>query len=288
MTGTVLDIDRLTEDLPELRARYGAAAPFPHIVLDDFLTPEAAKGATAEFPPLDTEWNTYSHANERKFSHTDPSTWGPTLQAVLAELQSDEFVAFLGGLTGIDGLMRDDALEGGGLHQSVAGGFLNIHADFTVHPAHRAWRRRVNLLLYLNEDWRPEYGGDLELWRTDMSKCEKAVAPVGNRVVIFTTDANSFHGHPEPMTCPPGVARQSLALYYFTQEDRPVVRSTEYRPRPGDGARGAIIYLDKQALRAFDWARRHLGVSGHAAERLLGGVERLTSWRHRKRDAGGS
>ncbi|HUI03420.1 MAG TPA: 2OG-Fe(II) oxygenase [Acidimicrobiales bacterium] len=288
MTGTVLDIDRLTEELPELRARYGAAAPFPHIVLDDFLTPEAAKGATAEFPPLDTQWNTYSHANERKFSHTDPSTWGPTLQAVLAELQSDEFVAFLGGLTGIDGLMRDDALEGGGLHQSVAGGFLNIHADFTVHPAHRHWRRRVNLLLYLNEDWRPEYGGDLELWRTDMSKCERSVAPIGNRAVIFTTDADSFHGHPEPMTCPPGLARQSLALYYFTEEERPVVRSTEYRARPGDGARAVVIYLDKQALRGFDWARRHLGVSGRSAERLLGSVERLTQWRHNKRGGGGS
>ena len=170
----------------------------------------------------------------------------------------------------------------------MAGGFLNIHADFTVHPAHRTWRRRVNLLLYLNDDWRPEYGGDLELWRTDMSQCEEAVAPLGNRVVIFTTDADSFHGHPEPMRCPPGVARQSLALYYFTEEEHPLVRSTEYRARPGDGARSAVIYLDKQALRAFDWARRHLGVSGHAAERLLGGVERLTSWRHRKRDGGGS
>ena len=87
-------------------------------------------------------------------------------------------------------------MEGGGLHQSVHGGFLNIHADFTVHPLHANWRRRVNLLLYFNEDWDPEYGGQLELWSTDIKTRVQVVAPVQNRCVIFTTDPDSFHGHP--------------------------------------------------------------------------------------------
>jgi Rps23 Pro-64 3,4-dihydroxylase Tpa1-like proline 4-hydroxylase len=103
-------------------------------------------------------------------------------------LNSPPFVDFLEKLTGIDDLLVDESMEGGGLHQSLRGGFLNIHADFTVHPHYRRWRR-VNLLLYLNAEWPEEYGGELELWSTDMKRREEKVAPIGNRVVIFNTDA---------------------------------------------------------------------------------------------------
>ena len=168
----VLDIESLERNIERLRADYRSAAPYPHIVIDDFLEPEAAKAAIAEFPPLDPErWNNYIHVNERKFSNTDPSTWGPTLQRILEGLNSPRFVQFVSKLLGVDDLIADPSLEGGGLHQSARGGFLNIHADFTVHPHHRNWQRRANIILYLNEDWKPEYGGDLELWSADMKEC---------------------------------------------------------------------------------------------------------------------
>lgn len=273
---TLVDFDALEQQVDQLHERFTSAQPFPHIVLENFLAGDAVEQAIDEFPQLDPEqWNSFIHANERKFSNTDPETWGPTLQGVLEECQSPRFVAFLEKLTGIDDLMVDETLAGGGLHQSLTGGFLNIHADFTVHPAHRDWRRRVNLLLYLNKEWSPDYGGDLELWSTDMKRCEEKVAPVANRIVIFKTDADSFHGHPEPMRCPTGTARQSLALYYFTREDKPVIRSTEYRARPGDGAKGMVIFLDKQALRIYDRAKRRLGLSDHSAGKVLRVFDRL-------------
>jgi Rps23 Pro-64 3,4-dihydroxylase Tpa1-like proline 4-hydroxylase len=267
----VLDIDRLEQDGEQLRARYQSAAPFPHILIDDFLEPEAARAAASEFPPLDAQkWNNYLHVNERKFSHTDPTTWGPTLQHILEELNSPRFVQFVGMLMGVDHLIADPSLEGGGLHQSTTGGFLNVHADFTVHPHNRKWQRRANLLLYLNEDWKDEYGGDLELWSEDMKECVERVSPILNRALIFTTDPTSFHGHPEPMTCPEGVARRSLALYYFSLEEDPTVRSTEYRSRPGDGAHSILIVADTWILRGYDWAKRHLGLSDQTASKILG------------------
>ena len=266
----LLDIDQLEQNVERMRADYQSAAPYPHIVIDDFIEPGAIKSAIEEFPPLEPErWNNYLHINERKFSNTDPSTWGPTLRRILDELNSPRFVQFVGNLLGVDNLIPDPSLEGGGLHQSERDGFLNIHTDFTVHPHNRTWQRRANILLYLNEDWKPEYGGDLELWSADMKECVKKVSPIANRVLIFTTDAISFHGHPEPTRCPEGMARRSMALYYFTIEDDPLVRSTDYRSRPGDGARGILIFADKQMLRAYDWAKRHLGISDQFASRLL-------------------
>jgi hypothetical protein len=260
---------------------YSRNTPFPHIVIEDFLRDSWFEAVVAEFPTISPErWTNYSHVNERKFANPNYSTWGDATKHVASVLNSAAFVEWLGALTGIKGLIIDESFEGGGMHQSITGGYLNVHADFTVHPHNRHWQRRVNLLLYCNQDWRGEYGGELELWTRDMKRCEKRVAPLRNRVLIFNTDMDSFHGHPDPLTTPVGVARQSLALYYFTEEDAPVVRSTEYRARPGDGAKRALIYADKQALRGFDWAKRKFNLSNDAASRVLGVVEKL---RRRKR-----
>ena len=271
----VLDLAGLEQQLPALRERYRSASPFPHIALDGFLLPGAARAAADEVPPVDREhWTNYVHANERKFANTDPTTWGPTLQTVWRELTSPAFLRFLGGLTGIDGLISDPTLEGAGLHQTGSGGFLNIHADFTVHPRQPHWHRRVNVLVYLNDDWPEAYGGDLELWSRDMTRREVAVAPLLNRAVVFTTGADTWHGHPEPLRCPPDRARRSLAIYYYTVEDAPVAHSTEYRARPGDGAKAIVIYLDKEAVRLYDWVKRRIGLSDSRTSRLLGGFRR--------------
>jgi hypothetical protein len=265
-----LDQDALSERLPLLKTRYAAADPFPHIVLDDFLEHDVMVQATHEFADVQAQdWIGYVHINEKKFSNPDVVTWGPTLQRVAETLNAAPFVQFLTELTGIENLVADTDMEGGGLHRSLQGGFLNIHADFTVHPLKPTWKRRINLLLYFNEDWPLEFGGELELWSTDMKRCEVKIAPVWNRAVIFSTERDSFHGHPEPLRCPEGTARQSLALYYFTIEDRPEVRSTEYRSRPGEGLRRIPIFLDTQALRLYDRVKRRLGFSDQRLNQIL-------------------
>ncbi len=272
----LLDFDSLEKSLPKLREQYQGASPFPHIVLDDFFPTDVEAAAEAEFPPFDASvWLSYTHVNERKFANKDSTTWGPTLKLILSDLQSPRFVQFLRDLTGIETLIIDESLEGGGLHQTARGGFLNMHADFTVHPKNRSWSRRINILLYLNGDWPAEYGGDLELWSRDMKQCEKTVAPIGNRVLIFNTDSDAFHGHPEPLECPLDNARRSLALYYFTVEDSPVVRSTEYRPRPGEGARAIPIWIDKQVLRVYDRTKRRLHLSDEVGSKILRIADRI-------------
>jgi hypothetical protein len=271
--GSCVDFDRLEAELGGLCEAYAAASPYPHIALDGLLTPEVARRAIAEFPSVDSEnWINFVHSNERKFSNVSPATWPPTLQAVWRDLSSPRFLAFLSALTGIEGLMSDETLEGGGLHQTRPGGFLNVHADFRVHPRKPHWQRRCNVVLYLNDEWRPEYGGDLEIWNRDMSVREHLVAPLGNRAVIFTTGAETWHGHPDPLRCPPGVARRSLALFHYTYEEHPEGGPTVYRARPGDGPVKRLgIYSDNLAVMAYDWVKRRVGLSDKwTAARFLG------------------
>ena len=76
----VVDLERLERQLPRLSKTYASAQPFPHIVLDDFLTPEVARRAAQEFPSVDHDnWISFMHVNERKFSHPDIHAWGKTL-----------------------------------------------------------------------------------------------------------------------------------------------------------------------------------------------------------------
>lgn len=271
----IVDVAGLMATLDERRTAYAAARPFPHTVIDDLLRPEAFAAAISTRSGLGgPQWTNYLHVNERKYGNTHPDSWPQAMVDVADALMSDEFVAFLGALTGIDGLRADPSFDGGGLHCTVPGGFLNVHADFTAHHTEPGWRRRVNLLLYLNDDWDPDYGGELELWDESVRHREVSIAPVGNRAVVFNTTSTAFHGHPEPLRAPDGVERRSLALYYFTVEAHAPARSTDYRARPGDGARAVLIWADKQALRVYDVLKRRLHLSDDAVSVALGRLSR--------------
>lgn len=266
-----IDLEKWEDQLNHLQLIYQTAKPYPHIQLEHFLEEWAAQKAMQTFPKVKDEgWIHYVHVNEKKHGLNKMDLLPTFIRELISELNSPEFVAFLSRLTGIPGLLPDDSLEGGGLHQSSRGGFLNIHADFTVHPHKRNWRRRVNLLVYLNEDWKPEYRGELELWARDMSACVQKILPLFNRAVIFNTDEDSFHGLPEPIMCPEEMTRKSIALYYFTEEKTtPKKRATNYRARPGDGLRSVFIWLDKQLVANYNALKGALGINDDFVSRVL-------------------
>jgi Rps23 Pro-64 3,4-dihydroxylase Tpa1-like proline 4-hydroxylase len=216
--------------------RYRAAEPFPHIVLDDFIDREILKGLLEEWPDA-SEKRFYNRAQERlKYEWQPHELTSPRLRSFLAEMNSEPVLRFLEKMTGIPKLIADPYYLGGGLHQIGPGGHLSVHADFNIHTGMNVIRR-LNLLIYLNEDWQDEYGGHLELWEKDMSASRVKVAPIIGRAVVFNTDSDSFHGHPEPLTCPPERSRRSLALYYYTAAEDGLAalpeRTTLFRPRPG-------------------------------------------------------
>jgi hypothetical protein len=230
-----LPVSRMDEVAETARAAYAAARPFPHVVLDDFFDPLLLDMVLEEFPPPGAiRWQRFDNDREIKLAAATESSFGPVTRLLLYHLNSMTFLQFLSRVTGISGLIPDPSFEGGGLHQIERGGKLGIHADFNKHREYQL-DRRLNLLLYLNKGWREEYGGHLELWNRDMTRCEAKVAPIFNRVMVFGTTDYTYHGHPDALQCPPGTTRKSLALYYFSN-GRPAdevsdAHSTTFRPR---------------------------------------------------------
>ena len=232
------DREELLRLADDKREAYAAASPYPHTVMDDFLPEEVLEEVLAEFPdPRGADWFKFDSATERKLATKDDSTMGPATRRLLFELNSSAFIEFLERLTGIDGLIPDPHFVGGGLHQIERGGHLKVHADFNRHPGTEL-ERRLNVLIYLNRDWKDEYGGAFELWDEDMTAAQEKVMPYFNRCVVFSTTSTSYHGHPEPLNCPEDRTRKSIALYYYSKDrpenERGAAHNTLFQARPGE------------------------------------------------------
>jgi Rps23 Pro-64 3,4-dihydroxylase Tpa1-like proline 4-hydroxylase len=209
----------LHHDPNALRERYLSATPFPHIALDGLFDDSVLEQILDDFPaPAQMRWMRFDNPQEKKlgFFHETSAVSDP-IRRFLDALNGFETLLFLERLTGIEGLIPDPYFGGGGLHQIEPGGFLKIHTDFNVHPKLHLYRR-LNMLIYLNRGWREQWGGHLELWDRDARTCRQKILPAFNRTVIFSTTDTSYHGHPHPLTSPPGVTRKSVSLYYYTAE----------------------------------------------------------------------
>jgi hypothetical protein len=256
--------------LSDGRNRYASALPFPHLIIDNFLPEDVAFECASVFPFSDAKtWTNYVHINEKKYGLDKRNGIPSSLLRVIDQLQTLDFVHALSRTTEIPGLIADEQLTGGGLHQIHPGGFLNIHSDFLIHPHRPNLERRINLILFLSNDWRKEYGGELEFWNKDMTSCVTRVEPRFNRCVIFTTDEYSYHGCPELLKGPPDFSRKSLALYYYTEYvESPQKQFTNYKARPGDNH--LLIWLDNQALALYSFIKRKFKFDDRIASKILG------------------
>ena len=236
---------------------YRANSPYPHIYFDEFLPAEVAEAALQDFPePKAIDWHNSQDVNQRKKLAFDMvEKLPPSIRDVLYFLNSRPMLQFLEHLTGTRGLLPDPYYTGGGLHQIRPGGVLEVHADFSYHKEIRL-DRRINVLIYFNKDWKQEYGGQFELWNREITRAEKKILPVFNRCVIFSTTSFSFHGHPEPLTCPSGRNRKSIATYYYSngrpEEDPGLTHRHEvaFQERPGVNSVKITIRI-KRAIRAL-------------------------------------
>ena len=230
------------------RDTYRTAEPFPHCAIDNFFPQEVADRLLKDFPSRnEIAWEGSNSGNEVK-SHTEDETqFPPFIRHVLQACNSSTFITFLEQLTGIDGLVADPHFRGAGMAYIARGGKLGIHADFNVNKRLKL-DRRLNVLLYLNKDWKDEFGGHIELWSRDMKNCVQKILPVFNRCVIFSTTDDAFHGHPDPLSCPEDRMRKSLSLYFYSngrpEEEQSAAHTTKFMLRPGEKSTVKVRWRD--------------------------------------------
>ncbi len=227
------------QDLAQvLQQRYNSASPFPNIVIDDFLPVNFLENIVALYPNKNQSSTYHTSLHQRFKRGYRPENLGTSpCRSYMYLFNTQPFLAFVESVTGINGLIPDPYFIGAGFHETEPGGKLNIHTDFNYHKKLNLMRR-VNVLIFLNKNWKPEYGGHLELWDKKMENCIKSIEPIFNRCVIFNTDNQSFHGHPDPLQCPETMTRRSISLYYYTangitDSHQALIDKPDWKNRPG-------------------------------------------------------
>lgn len=240
-------------DLEALRQQYRDASPYPHFKIDNFLDDRFALEVANAYPSYQTALamgKEYNALNERlKVQVTDRTRFPNPVGRLCDELNSHEFLSALEYITGIPNLKSDEQLAGGGMHVTGSGGLLDVHVDFN-YIADRKLHRRLNILVYLNENWDAQWGGNIELWDSDVRNCMQSFPPVLNRCLVFETSENSYHGV-TPVACPKGVMRKSFAAYYYTTEPPAgwdgEEHSTVFRARPNEAMKGLVLMPTRRA-----------------------------------------
>jgi len=222
-----LDYARLQRLAETESENFLSAEPFPHLVVDDFISPAVVDLMVDDYQMPDDRikqdeqsepFGDGTLAQFRKDWLSMEIRYGIQVRRFLWELNSANFLTFLQKLTGIQGIIPDPYRAGGGLHETRTGGFLMVHADYNRQPE-TDLHRRLNVIIYLNKDWSSQWGGNLELWTPDMKTKVKEVEPIAGRAVIFQTGTTTYHGHPEPLQCPPDRMRKSISAFYYTNGD---------------------------------------------------------------------
>lgn len=243
-------------DVDALARTFRAAEPFPHLVFENFLEPAFARDVAAAYPDFENASQVglqFAKVNERrKVQVCDSKLFPPPVKTLADLVNGPAFLALLERITGIPNLLADESFGGGGIHETAAGGWLDVHVDFNWF-AERQWHRRLNLLVFLNETWPESWGGQLELWDEKVKRCHRSVLPVLNRAVLFATSGISYHGV-QRITCPEGVYRKSFAAYYYTREAPPgwtgEKHSTIFRARPEERWKGLVAMPFEKASAA--------------------------------------
>lgn len=201
--------------------------PFPHAIQDDFVSLEQVRAINEQWPERGWQWHIHDYSRKRNCEQWEEM--GRAARSVIGFCKSEGYMDVLRRFTDIADLVPDETLHGEGLHETQTGGFLDVHVDFNRHPGTGLYRR-LNLLIFLNEGWKEEWGGCLELWDGRTGTLSKRITPEAGRAVLFETSDHSFHGHPIALAAPDGRPRRSLALYYYsaTPADQAGDHSTLY------------------------------------------------------------
>ncbi len=204
------------QNIEDYSKMYQNAKPFSYVTIPNFLNTEIIESVSQNYPTNFNNWYQYKNPLEVKYAFDNIEELPTPLKNIFYVLSTPRVMKLMEKITGINNLEYDPYLHGAGIHAHPRGGKLAIHLDYEKHPILKNKERRLNIILYLSKNWKPEWNGHTELWNSNVTECVSQSPVVFNTALIFKTNNISWHGLPEEIQCPPNVFRKSLAYYYIT------------------------------------------------------------------------
>ena len=229
----MIDFKFLEENKVKMKNEFLNNQPYEHIIIDKFCNEKDLEDALDLIP--DAKDAGHSKSNDyifakNKFEKADFHLLSPQLNDLKNNLLSERFSTWLSYITN-QKIFIDPNFHGGGIHQGGPGSFLDMHADFNYHPENFSWYRNVNILLYLNKNWKQSYAGQLKLIDGRKKNTKPfLIDPIFNRAVLMFTREYTLHGY-DPINFPQGSYRTSIAAYGYTEMAKAgKLRTTIWKP----------------------------------------------------------
>ena len=180
-------------DADALRKATLVPEPFPYLIIDNFIRPEALSEVVASFPAIKKRGSFPPHA----------VACSGLFATLMQEMQSDELRDLIGERLGMDLTNRPPMITVRGRTSEKDG---EIHTDSTS--------KLVTVLLYLNPGWASPVGRLRLLYNNrDLTPYAAEISPEAGRCLIFKVTPNCWHGH-EPFDG----ERRTIQLNYVSSD----------------------------------------------------------------------
>ena len=234
------------QKIADLKSRFNNTAPFKYIVIDNFLEKDLARKITDSFPSMDSMKTKYKGLNENKAEDSTFENFSEPIQQLNHFISSAYFIEWISSITGFEDLQSINDRLGAGLHQGGNNSFLDIHIDYNIHPVKKL-HRKLNLIIFFNEEWKTNWGGLLELW--DKTNCFEKITPAFNRMVLFECNEISYHGY-DCINCAENITRRSYYHYFFCGVPKGLsYHDTVFLLKPNDSLRKKILTGSKEFIK---------------------------------------
>lgn len=192
-----------------------SAVPVPYTVIDNFLPDDIFNEIVRDLKNIPLEKYTVFETGDNFRKECRNFVDAPLLQTLSNSFQSSVFIRWLEKITGIEKLIPDPHLRGGGLARIPTGNKLGLHTDFNWNDQLQV-NRKVNLILYLTPDWQTSWDGDLEFWNKENTECISRIEPKANRLAFWNYESWLVHGHSNKLLTPDDISRDNLIHFYYT------------------------------------------------------------------------
>lgn len=235
-------LNRNFSDFQNLNNEFVGTPPFPMIVLDNFLPSDFAFKMAEECETIpDQYWTTFTR-NGSYMKECKLLQHAPVAYEFVNSMHNALGMEWITKLTNISDLIPDPYLTGAGYSRSFTGDSLKLHTDFNWNEQIKV-HRMLSFIIYLNPNWKEEWGGHLQFTDFNKEKVIQNVVPVFNRAIIWRYHKRGFHGYPDPLTCPEGMSRNTFRLFYYYSD----AKHKEY-----DRPHRSLYWFDKELNEPYD------------------------------------
>ncbi len=239
-----LILKRLNENKEQLKKEFKVPGRVNSCIIDDLLPAEICQQIYAAFPNPKTMAGHRSLRENKKIA-AQLNKYNPILEEITYSFQDERILKFTEEITGLQNLEPDEFLYAGGISLMSQGNFLNPHLD-NSHDKDQKRYRVINLLYYVTQDWKQEYGGNLELWDSGMgpNKRSRVIEAKFNRLVFMITNKKSYHSVNKVIH---NGNRCCVSNYYFSEvpaEQHSYFHVTSFYGRPEELLKQILLPID--------------------------------------------